>query len=96
MESHQGKEETFLSAFLKNILWLRKSLYELLCDLNDELGLSQHTSFIPCNDQKGLLNTSKGGRKADGLVWTYLYFQIALDPSNQLWYTLSPKSRNIL
>lgn len=51
MESHQGKEETFLPAFLKNILWLQKSLYELLCDLNAELGLSQHTSLIPCNDQ---------------------------------------------
>lgn len=96
MESHQGKEETFLPAFLKNILWLRKGLYELLCDLNDELGLSKHRSLIPCNDQKGLLNTSKGEMKADGLVWTSLYFQVALDPSNQLWYALSLKSRNIL
>lgn len=68
MESYKGKEETFLSAFLKNILWLRKSLYELLCDLNDELGLSQHKSFIPCNDQKGLLDTSKAGR-GKLMVW---------------------------
>lgn len=51
MESQKGKEETFLPAFLKNILWLQKSLYELLCDSSAELGLSQPRSFIPCNDQ---------------------------------------------
>lgn len=51
MESQKGKEETFLSAFLKNILWLQKGLYELLCDPSAELGLSQNWSLIPCNDQ---------------------------------------------
>lgn len=38
---------------------------------------------------KGLLNTSKGEIKADGLIWTY--FWIVLNLSNKFWYTLSLK-----
>lgn len=65
-----------------------KSLYELSCDLNAELGLSHHAILIPCNDQ-GLLNTSNREIKAEGSLWTSLFLNCSRPFKSALVHTVS-------